>query len=68
MCRLVIQEVFSYPRYTAQKMKFPLRVSDFLTFTEEILNGEHHFLCSYMRDKKLFEVIFTRMLPAGLYR
>ena len=49
-------------------MKFPLRVSDFLTFTEEILNGEHHFLCSYMRDKKLFEVICTRMLPAGLYR
>ena len=35
---------------TAQKMKFPLRISsvnmDLVTFTEEILNGKLHFLCS----------------------
>ena len=36
---------------TARKMKFPLRISsvnvaDLVTFTEEILNGKLHFLCS----------------------
>ena len=38
---------------TAQKMKFPLRISsvnvDLVTFTEEILNGKLHFLCSVPR-------------------
>ena len=41
--------------YTAQKISFPLRISlvnltksaaDLGTFTEEILNGKLHFLCS----------------------
>ena len=35
---------------TAQKMKFSIkdffRKSDQITFTEEILNGKLHFLCS----------------------
>ena len=37
---------------TAQKMKFPLRISSvnvtksLVTFNEEILNGKLHFLCS----------------------
>ena len=31
-------------KYSAQKMKFSIK--DFFTFTEEILNGKLHFLCS----------------------
>ena len=35
---------------TAQKRNFPLRISSvnviLVTFTEEILNGKLHFLCS----------------------
>ena len=41
------------PKNSLQKKKkkrsFPLRISlvkDFVTFTEEILNGKLHFLCS----------------------
>ena len=49
---------------TAQKMKFPLRISSvsvtksLVTFNEEILNGKLHFLCSALFcDEKLF-IIF----------
>ena len=46
---------------TAQKMKFsindvfskwpnPLETADLVTFTEEILNGKLHFLCSVRRN------------------
>ena len=36
--------------YTAQKMKFSIKdfFSKEITFTEEILNGKLHFLCSVM--------------------
>ena len=35
-------------KYTAQKMKFSIKgfILDLVTFTEEILNGKLHFLCS----------------------
>ena len=37
--------------YTAQKMKFSVKdffsKCDLVTFTEEILNGKLHFLCSF---------------------
>ena len=33
--------------YTVQKMKFSIKeTADLVTFTEEILNGKLHFLCS----------------------
>ena len=46
--------------FTAQKMKFPIKdffskcdqILDLVTFAEEILNGELHFLCS---DRLVFE-------------
>ena len=37
------------PCLTAQKMKFSIKdflTADLVTFTEEILNGSFHFLCS----------------------
>ena len=39
---------FPQPRHTpmAQKMKFP---ADWVTFTEEIVNGKLYFLCSVLR-------------------
>ena len=39
---------FHQPRHTpmAQKMKFP---ADWVTFTEEIVNGKLYFLCSVLR-------------------
>ena len=44
-----ISQTFTYQQDTLQKKwSFPLRVSsvDLVTFTEEILNGKLHFLCS----------------------
>ena len=41
-------------RFTAQKMKFSIKdffSADLVTFTEEILHGKLHFLCS-----DLFEI------------
>ena len=33
--------------FTAQKMKFSIKeTADLVTFTEEIINGKTHFLCS----------------------
>ena len=34
----------SFPAITAQKIKFSYK--DLVTFTEEMLNGKLHFLCS----------------------
>ena len=35
--------------FTAQKMKFSIEeTADLVTFTEEILNGKLHFLCSVL--------------------
>ena len=50
---------------TAQKMKFPLKISsvkvtntlesaDLVTFTVEILNGKLHFLCSVRNVTDIF--------------
>ena len=40
---------------TAQKMKFSIKdffsKCDLVTFTEEILNGKSHFLCSVEKTK-----------------
>ena len=40
---------FSNLTFTAQKMKFSFK--DLVTFTEEILNGKRHFLCSVICTK-----------------
>ena len=51
---LSLKKLCCYRWYTAQTMKFQLRMSSvnlqfpagLFTFTEEILNGKLHFLCS----------------------
>ena len=52
-----------------KKMKFsikdffskcdPFFFSDFFTFTEEILNGKLHFLCSVITFTKIFILIYV---------
>ena len=38
----------------AQKMKFSIKeTADLVTFTEEILNGKLHFLCSVTKQKSV---------------
>ena len=56
---------------TAQKMKFSIKFSaDLVTFTEEILNGKLHFLCSdnssqdeflleYFKRKYLYNIMLV---------
>ena len=47
---------------TAQKMKFPLRISSvnvtksLVTFNEEILNGKLHFLCSARQKRRVLDI------------
>ena len=50
--------------FTAQKMKFSTK--DFFskcdhTFTEEILNGKLHFLCSVSKNKAQSEFVKTKI-------
>ena len=47
---------------TAEKMKFSIR--DFFTFSEEILNGKLHFLCSMCRGE--LSTVITRLMPECL--
>ena len=42
--------------YTAQKLMFP---ADLATFTEEVLNGKLHFLCSVKPLADLFNYFFS---------
>ena len=59
-----------YSRHTAQKMRFPLRISsvnlretaDLVRFTEEILNGKLHFLCSELLDRKTRKILTCNCL------
>ena len=46
---------------TAQKME--TETADLVTFTEEILNGKLHFLCSGIS----FELVMNRILTLILY-
>ena len=44
----------SYMNNTAQKTKFCMIDTNFVTFTEEIFNGKLHFLCSISLQPQLF--------------
>ena len=60
----------------AQKLSFPLRISsvkvtksagfvDLVTFTEEILNGKFHFMCStsaVFNKRRITQYLYTRLL------
>ena len=69
-----------YKNNTAQKMKFPIKVSsvivtksvDLGTFTKEILNGQRHFLCnvgsiSFNQWKKRIQEIYFNFKESIFY-
>ena len=53
----------SFPAITAQKMKFSFK--DLVAFTEEMLNGKLHFLCSVwvQKNPRLFVLFFDKNFP-----
>ena len=49
--------------YTAQKMRIKNpQTADLVTFTEEILNGKFHYLCSFTSFCMLVSAIFFKIL------
>ena len=63
-----------YTKRTAQKTKFSQFPADLVTFTEEILNGKLHFLCSKVGEKTYYiewiiaqSELFVRVLLKRFY-
>ena len=63
--RTKINEFDALQSNTAQKMKFSIK--DFFTFTEKILNGKLHLLCSVKRTNSHYHYRVNELILQKLF-
>ena len=59
-CRIFTELRIIYALLTAQKMKFSI-TDFFVAFTEEILNGKLHFLCSVLSVVWVYSMLLEQV-------